>query len=77
MIKKLIKITDQLLDRPNGASESLITFVKDRLGHDLRYAIDSSKINKELGWKSKTSLEKGLVKTVKSFLFSLNSYSKK
>ena len=64
LVYKLIEITDRLLDRPKGSSERLITFVKDRLGHDLRYSIDPSKINKELGWEAKTSFEEGLLETV-------------
>ena len=68
LVYKLIEITDRLLDRPKGSSERLITFVKDRLGHDLRYSIDHSKINKELGWEAKTSFEEGLLETVNSFI---------
>ena len=68
LVYKLIEITDRLLDRPKGSSERLITFVKDRLGHDLRYSIDPSKINKELGWEAKTSFEEGLLETVNSFI---------
>ncbi|MBR0518904.1 GDP-mannose 4,6-dehydratase, partial [bacterium] len=51
-----------------GKSEDLITFVKDRPGHDLRYAIDSTKIQKELGWKPMTSFEVGIEKTIKWYL---------
>ena len=55
---------DNKLDRPLGTSAKLITFVKDRAGHDLRYAIDSSKLQNELGWQHLVSFEKGLEKTV-------------
>jgi dTDP-glucose 4,6-dehydratase len=51
-----------------GKSEKLITFVKDRPGHDLRYAIDSSKIKNELGWKPKIAFEEGIEKTIKWYL---------
>jgi dTDP-glucose 4,6-dehydratase len=59
---------DKKLNRPAGASERLITFVKDRAGHDLRYAIDSSKIKKELGWSPTLQFEQGLEKTVDWYL---------
>ena len=59
---------DNKLDREIGASEKLITFVKDRAGHDLRYAIDSSKIQKELGWKPSLNFEEGLERTVAWYL---------
>ena len=68
IVYKLIEITDRLLERPEGTSESLVNFVRDRLGHDFRYAIDSSKIKKRLGWGPKTPLEKGLEETVKYYL---------
>jgi len=51
-----------------GTSEKLITYVKDRLGHDLRYAIDASKINKELGWKPTVTFEEGLSVTIDWYL---------
>ena len=51
LIHQLIAITDELLQRPKGTSTQLITFVSDRKGHDLRYAIDASKIKNELGWQ--------------------------
>ena len=51
-----------------GSSEKLITFVKDRAGHDLRYAIDANKINKELGWKPSVTFEEGLSKTIDWYL---------
>ena len=59
---------DRKLNRPEGTSEKLITFVKDRPGHDLRYAIDSSKLRKELGWSPIPSFETGLEKTVDWYL---------
>jgi len=59
---------DKKLGRPTGSSEELITYVKDRPGHDLRYAIDANKINKELGWKPSVTFEQGLEKTVDWFL---------
>ena len=68
IVNQLIAIVDSLLGRPEGYSKKLITFVPDRLGHDYRYAIDSSKIEKELGWTPKTPFQKGLEKTVTSYL---------
>ena len=59
---------DSQLSREKGTSEKLITFVKDRAGHDLRYAIDSTKIQKELGWKPSLQFEEGLRKTVEWYL---------
>ena len=59
---------DEKLGRPEGTSAQLITFVKDRPGHDLRYAIDATKINKELGWKPSVTFEQGLSKTIDWFL---------
>ncbi|MCD4736537.1 MAG: dTDP-glucose 4,6-dehydratase [Bacteroidales bacterium] len=69
LIRKLCKIMDQKLGRIDGTSEKLITFVKDRAGHDLRYAIDSSKIMNELGWAPSVSFEQGLEKTVEWYLY--------
>ena len=68
LVKLLCKLMDEKLGRPEGESQSLITFVKDRPGHDLRYAIDASKINKELGWKPSVTFEEGLAKTIDWFL---------
>lgn len=68
LIYLLCKIMDTKLGRPAGTSEKLITFVKDRAGHDLRYAIDSSKIQRELGWKPSLQFEEGLEKTVEWYL---------
>ena len=68
LIKLLIKIVDSELVREEGSSENLISFVKDRAGHDLRYAIDASKLCNELGWKPTVTSEEGLLKTVKWYL---------
>jgi len=64
LIHELCKIMDKKLGREAGESAKLITFVKDRAGHDLRYAIDSSKLQRELGWKPSLQFEEGLEKTV-------------
>ncbi len=68
LVKELCKQMDQKLDKPVGTSEQLITYVKDRPGHDLRYAIDASKINNELGWKPSVTFEEGLSETIDWFL---------
>lgn len=68
LVKLLCKIMDTKLNRTAGESEELITYVKDRPGHDLRYAIDASKINKELGWSPSVTFEQGLEKTIDWFL---------
>ena len=68
LVKLLCQIMDQKLGRPEGTSQELITYVKDRPGHDLRYAIDASKINKELGWKPSVTFEEGLEKTINWYL---------
>lgn len=68
LIKLLIKQMDQKLGRSEGASLSLITYIKDRPGHDRRYAIDASKINKELGWKPSVTFEEGLSLTIDWYL---------
>ena len=68
VIKVLIRITDRLLGRPEGADDDLITFVTDRAGHDLRYAIDSRKLQKELGWEPSLQFEEGIERTVKWYL---------
>jgi dTDP-glucose 4,6-dehydratase len=68
LIKLLCKIMDRKLDRPAGTSEKLITYVKDRPGHDARYAIDSSKLQKELSWSPIPRFEDGLEKTVDWYL---------
>ena len=59
---------DEKLGRTLGESEQLITYVKDRPGHDLRYAIDASKINRELGWKPSVTFEEGLAQTIDWYL---------
>lgn len=68
LIKVMIKVTDRLLGRPEGTSEKLITYVTDRAGHDLRYAIDSTKLHRELGWEPSLQFEEGIEKTVKWYL---------
>jgi dTDP-glucose 4,6-dehydratase len=68
LVKLLCQIMDKKLGRSEGTSEELITYVKDRPGHDLRYAIDASKINKELGWKPSVTFEEGLEKTINWYL---------
>lgn len=68
LVKLLCSIMDSKLGREKGESEKLITYVKDRAGHDLRYAIDSSKIQNELGWKPSLTFEEGLEKTVDWYL---------
>jgi dTDP-glucose 4,6-dehydratase len=68
LIKKLCEVMDEKLNRKPGTSVSLITYVKDRAGHDLRYAIDSSKLMKELGWQPSLQFEEGIVKTVNWYL---------
>jgi len=68
LIKVICKIMDKKLGREDGTSEKLITFVKDRAGHDLRYAIDSSKLQRELGWKPSLQFEEGIEKTIDWYL---------
>ena len=68
LVKLLCQQMDKKLGRTPGTSEQLITYVKDRPGHDLRYAIDASKINKELGWKPSVTFEQGLEKTIDWYL---------
>jgi dTDP-glucose 4,6-dehydratase len=68
LIKLLCRIMDSRLGRKPGTSEKLITYVKDRAGHDLRYAIDSSKLTRELGWAPSLDFEHGLEKTVDWYL---------
>ncbi|MDR0829867.1 MAG: dTDP-glucose 4,6-dehydratase [Prevotellaceae bacterium] len=68
LIRKLCEIMDKKLGREAGNSAKLITFVTDRAGHDLRYAIDSSKLQRELGWKPSLQFEEGLEKTVDWYL---------
>jgi dTDP-glucose 4,6-dehydratase len=68
LIRLLCREMDLQLDRPTGSSEKLITFVTDRAGHDMRYAIDSSKVQSVLGWEPKVSFEAGLAYTVEWYL---------
>lgn len=68
LIKVIIKTVDKLLGNPEGHSLSLITYVTDRKGHDLRYAIDSSKLKSELGWEPSLQFEEGIEKTVEWYL---------
>jgi len=68
LVKLLCKQMDAKLGRSEGESEKLITYVKDRPGHDLRYAIDASKINKELDWKPSVTFEQGLERTIDWYL---------
>ena len=69
VVKTICQILDELKPQLNGQSyESLIAFVKDRPGHDLRYAIDASKLNKELGWKPSVTFEQGLERTIDWYL---------
>ncbi|MGB5171581.1 MAG: dTDP-glucose 4,6-dehydratase [Eudoraea sp.] len=68
LVKLLCRLMDQKLNRTDGTSAKLITYVKDRPGHDLRYAIDARKINKELGWKPSVTFEEGLELTIDWYL---------
>ena len=68
IIKVIIKTVDRLLGNPEGHSDELITFVTDRLGHDMRYAIDSRKLQSELGWEPSLQFEEGIEKTVRWYL---------
>ncbi len=68
LIKVLIQTTDRLLGRKDGEDMNLITFVTDRAGHDLRYAIDSRKLQRELGWEPSLQFEEGIEKTVQWYL---------
>ena len=68
LVRLLVKTVDRLLGHPEGYSDELITFVTDRAGHDLRYAIDSTKLKEELGWMPSLQFEEGLEKTVRWYL---------
>ena len=68
LVKVLIRTTDALLGRPEGADDDLVTYVTDRKGHDLRYAIDASKLERELGWRPSLQFEEGIVRTVRWYL---------
>lgn len=68
IVRLFCKVMDKKLGRPEGDSEKLITFVKDRAGHDMRYAIDATKLQKELGWEPSLQFEEGLEKTIDWYL---------
>ena len=68
IVKELCKQMDEKLGREKGESEKLITFVKDRAGHDLRYAIDASKLKEGLGWSPSLQFEKGISRTIDWYL---------
>lgn len=68
IVKVLVKTTDRLLGNPEGSSSDLITYVIDRKGHDLRYAIDSSKLKRELGWQPSLQFEEGIERTIRWYL---------
>lgn len=68
LVRQLCDIMDDLLGRPQGTSQQLITFVKDRLGHDLRYAIDATKIRTELGWTPSIQFEEGFRQTAQWYI---------
>ncbi|MBQ6557433.1 MAG: GDP-mannose 4,6-dehydratase, partial [Bacteroidales bacterium] len=68
IVKVLIRTVDRLLGRAEGEDMDLITYVTDRAGHDLRYAIDSTKLQKELGWEPSLQFEEGIEKTVRWYL---------
>lgn len=68
LIRVMIKTADRLLGNPEGTSEKLITYVQDRAGHDLRYAIDSTKLHKELGWSPSLQFEEGIERTIRWYL---------
>ena len=68
IVRLLVRTVDRMLGRPEGSSEHLITYVTDRAGHDLRYAIDSTKLKRELGWEPSLQFEEGIEKTVRWYL---------
>ena len=68
IVRVLIRTADRLLGNPEGYSDDLITYVSDRKGHDLRYAIDSRKLQRELGWEPSLQFEEGIEKTVRWYL---------
>jgi len=68
LVRELCRQMDQKLQREPGTSEKLITYVTDRAGHDLRYAIDATKLSEELGWKPSLQFEEGLSKTIDWYL---------
>ena len=68
LIKVIVKTVDRLSGNPEGHSAKLITYVADRAGHDARYAIDSNKLKRELGWEPSLQFEEGIEKTVRWYL---------
>ena len=68
LIKVMINTVDRILGNPEGHSLGLITYVTDRMGHDARYAIDSSKLHRELGWEPSLQFEDGIEKTIRWYL---------
>ncbi len=68
IVKVLIRTVDRMLGNPEGYSDNLITYVTDRAGHDLRYAIDSRKLQRELGWEPTLQFEEGIERTVRWYL---------
>ena len=68
VVKLIIETVDRLMGNQEGHSLGLITYVTDRAGHDLRYAIDSSKLQRELGWKPSLNFEEGIEKTIRWYL---------
>jgi dTDP-glucose 4,6-dehydratase len=64
----MIQVADRLLGNPEGTSLELVTYVTDRAGHDLRYAIDATKIQRELGWEPSLQFEEGIEKTIRWYL---------
>jgi dTDP-glucose 4,6-dehydratase len=68
LIRTMCRVMDKKLNRQKGESEQLITFVKDRAGHDLRYAIDATKLKNELGWEPSLQFEEGIEKTIDWYL---------
>lgn len=68
LVRLLVATTDRLLGRAEGEDDNLITFVRDRAGHDLRYAIDSTKLREELGWTPEVNFEEGIERTVRWYL---------
>lgn len=68
LVKTMIRVADRLLGNPEGTSLELVTYVTDRAGHDLRYAIDATKIQRELGWEPSLQFEEGIEKTIRWYL---------
>lgn len=68
LIKIMIKVADRILGNPEGSSENLITYVTDRAGHDLRYAIDATKLKNELNWEPSFKFEEGIEKTIRWYI---------